>query len=91
MLARTYGDTTVAEEGDGTGAAGAGGPQSRGGPHSRPHVLLSKRPCEPSVEERAARLGLPWPPVPVRDDSGAGDGASGNAGAPQLEYSRCRD
>ncbi|KAG1671984.1 hypothetical protein FOA52_013357 [Chlamydomonas sp. UWO 241] len=76
--------------GDGEGAGG--GPQSRGGPHSRPHVPLAKRQCEPSVEERAARLGLPWPPVPhVQGDGADGSGADGAVDATALEYSRCRD
>eukprot|EP00955_Chlamydomonas_euryale_P113369 366212-Chlamydomonas_euryale.AAC.33 len=57
MLTRTYSDSKTPVIGEVAGV-------------SRSHVLLSKRPCEPSVEERARRLGLPWP-----HDAQVGDAA----------------
>ncbi|KXZ47646.1 hypothetical protein GPECTOR_34g805 [Gonium pectorale] len=66
-------------------SAGAGGgdaaPSGRAagrGSGGTSYIPLLKRATEPSIEERMARRGLPWPPAP----QGGGDGGGAAAGGP---------
>ncbi|GIL65068.1 hypothetical protein Vafri_18923 [Volvox africanus] len=47
---------------------------------SAPHIPLERRQTEPSVEERMARRGLPWPPEPRQPGRGEGTGGADEEG-----------
>ncbi|PNW86426.1 hypothetical protein CHLRE_02g086050v5 [Chlamydomonas reinhardtii] len=64
-------DTRCAETAStSSGGAGAGAGAGAGGRGSG-HVPLMRRQTEPSIEERFARRGLPWPPEPLPGGSAA--------------------
>ncbi|GLC76345.1 hypothetical protein PLESTF_001769600 [Pleodorina starrii] len=61
---------TAAHTGGGGSGRNGGGGGGGGGGGVMPHIPLMKRQTEPSIEERMARRGIPWPPEP-RDGLGA--------------------